>query len=150
MPRPADRRWRTPGRTVASLAVDTALEGKAYPTTSFEVDAAHVGTVRIRRRSDGAGRAADFLTAAEFGVFDPIVSDPELGLDFSRVVHGDQEYEWHRPVVVGETLDGPARGSPPSANEEATASSRSRPTLCDADGEPVATTRATMIERAAE
>ena len=45
-----------------------------------------------------------FATVAEFAVFRQIVSDPELDLDFARVVHGDQEYEWHRPPAVGETL----------------------------------------------
>ena len=33
-----------------------------------------------------------------------MVSDPRLGIDLSRVLHGEQEYRWSRPVVVGETL----------------------------------------------
>src|SRR5438876_989114 len=33
-----------------------------------------------------------------------VVLDQELGLDYSRVVHGEQEYEWSRPVHVGDVL----------------------------------------------
>ncbi|SDT71394.1 MaoC family dehydratase N-terminal domain-containing protein [Actinoplanes derwentensis] len=33
-----------------------------------------------------------------------IVSDPELGLDYSRVVHGDQKFVYTRPVVAGDAL----------------------------------------------
>jgi hypothetical protein len=31
-------------------------------------------------------------------------SDPELGLDFSRVVHRDQRFVHHRPIAVGDRL----------------------------------------------
>ncbi|HSJ49844.1 MAG TPA: MaoC family dehydratase N-terminal domain-containing protein, partial [Actinomycetota bacterium] len=44
------------------------------------------------------------VTAAEFAALAEVVGDPDLGLDYSRVVHGHQEYEWGRPLVVGETL----------------------------------------------
>ena len=33
-----------------------------------------------------------------------VVMDPELGLDYSRVVHGDQSFEYQRPVVAGDEL----------------------------------------------
>ncbi|HWG99945.1 MAG TPA: MaoC family dehydratase N-terminal domain-containing protein [Pilimelia sp.] len=33
-----------------------------------------------------------------------LVDDPELGLDFSRVVHGDQRFDYRRPVVAGDEL----------------------------------------------
>ena len=45
----------------------------------------------------------------EFSAFPRVVSDPELGLDFMRVVHGSQEYELRRPIVLGETLEVTAR-----------------------------------------
>lgn len=38
--------------------------------------------------------------AANQRVFD----DPELGLDFSRVVHGDQRFRYERPIVAGDRL----------------------------------------------
>jgi acyl dehydratase len=33
-----------------------------------------------------------------------IVTDPALGLDYSRVVHGDQRFVYTRPVVAGDSL----------------------------------------------
>ena len=33
-----------------------------------------------------------------------IISDPSLGLDYSRVVHGEQRFTYSRPVRVGDAL----------------------------------------------
>jgi acyl dehydratase len=33
-----------------------------------------------------------------------VLFDPELGLDFSRVVHGDQRFTHHRPICAGDAL----------------------------------------------
>ena len=33
-----------------------------------------------------------------------ILSDPSVGLDWSRVVHGDQKFEIHRPIVAGDVF----------------------------------------------
>jgi acyl dehydratase len=35
---------------------------------------------------------------------DAVLFDPALGLDFSRVVHGDQRFVHHRPIVAGDVL----------------------------------------------
>jgi hypothetical protein len=36
--------------------------------------------------------------------FQEILSNPEIGLDWSRVVHGDQRFEIKRPLVAGDLL----------------------------------------------
>ena len=36
--------------------------------------------------------------------FQEILSSPEIGLDWSRVVHGDQRFEIKRPIVAGDVL----------------------------------------------
>lgn len=33
-----------------------------------------------------------------------LLSHPEAGIDFSRVVHGDQKFEYSRPIVAGDEL----------------------------------------------
>jgi acyl dehydratase len=33
-----------------------------------------------------------------------MIDDPDLGLDFNRVVHGDQKFAYHRPVRAGDVL----------------------------------------------
>ena len=37
-----------------------------------------------------------------------MAGDPELGLDYSRVLHAEQEYEWRRPLGIGETISAEA------------------------------------------
>ena len=120
--------------------------GKRYPSTTMTVD-----PERVRAFAEAVGQTAPgvpptFATVAEFAVFGQIVSDPELDLDFARVVHGDEEYVWHRPPAVGETLVVASR----------IAAIRERGghgfvtiemDLMSAAGEPVATAHATMIER---
>ena len=34
----------------------------------------------------------------------PALFDPEIGLDFARMVHGEQEFTWHAPVVAGDEI----------------------------------------------
>jgi acyl dehydratase len=34
----------------------------------------------------------------------PTVLDPKVGIDFSRMVHGGQEFIWHKPVVAGDEI----------------------------------------------
>jgi acyl dehydratase len=34
----------------------------------------------------------------------PAVLDPEVGVDFSRLVHGAQEFTWGEPVVAGDEI----------------------------------------------
>ena len=33
-----------------------------------------------------------------------LIEDPESGIDFSRVVHADQRFTHHRPIVAGDRL----------------------------------------------
>ena len=33
-----------------------------------------------------------------------IIDDPELGMDYSRVVHGDQRFAYERPITAGDEL----------------------------------------------
>jgi acyl dehydratase len=44
------------------------------------------------------------LTKLQIAASGHVVADQDLGLDYTRVVHGEQEFEWTRHPVVGETL----------------------------------------------
>jgi acyl dehydratase len=35
-----------------------------------------------------------------------LLADPDAGVDFSRVVHGDQRFSYSRPIVAGDELTG--------------------------------------------
>ena len=45
-----------------------------------------------------------FPTVAALPASRQLQDDPELGLDYSRVVHGDQRFTYTRPVVAGDEL----------------------------------------------
>jgi len=38
------------------------------------------------------------------GASHQVVKDPALGLDYSRVVHGNQRFSYTRPIVAGDEL----------------------------------------------
>ena len=88
-----------------------------------------------------------FPTAAEFSVIPDVVADPELELDFSRVLHGTQEYEFHRPLEEGEHLL--IRTRIDSIREmRGNAFLVLVTELVDPGGEIVCVARPTMVERA--
>ncbi len=50
-----------------------------------------------------------FLTTLSFRRPSSPVLDPDLGLDYSLVVHGEQKFVLHRPVYAGDALVGSTR-----------------------------------------
>ena len=123
-------------------------EGTVYPDVAFVVDPERVARFRAVFGQDD-GVPPTFLTAAEFSVLPGVVGDPRLGLDFTRVLHGTQEYTYERPVRVGETLavrariDGVRRKG---INGFLTLVME----FLDDEGALVATARSVMIERGAD
>ncbi len=88
-----------------------------------------------------------FLTVLNFrfALEGPVV-DPDLGLDYSRVVHGEQHFEHHRPVRAGDVL------SLVSRIEDIKDAGRNELIamvleVTDAQGEKVATLRSTIVSR---
>jgi acyl dehydratase len=45
-----------------------------------------------------------FAAVYSWSALAPVVLDPEVGIDFSRMVHGGQEFTWHEPVVAGDEI----------------------------------------------
>ena len=127
--------------------MNAELEGRVYPTISFTVEAEHVRRFAAAVGDDPDPVPPTFVTAAEIiSGLDRAVADPDLGLDFTRVVHGEEEYEWFRPLLVGETL------SVSTSIESARAKGGHgfltlRTEVLDAAGRTVAIARSTMIER---
>ena len=83
--------------------MNPAAEGKRYPPVSAEVSADRLEAFRAVFGID-AGVPPTFATTVEYEAFVQAIHDPELALDFSRVVHGSQEFEHVRPLRPGETV----------------------------------------------
>jgi acyl dehydratase len=102
------------------MPLNRDLRGKVYDPVEYTVDPervrrfAHaIGEDAPAFRDDDSARAAGFagqlapptfVAAMNIAVSGQAVQDPDLGLDYSRVVHGAMEYEWERPARAGEAL----------------------------------------------
>ena len=76
-----------------------------------------------------------------------LLSGPDAGIDFSRVVHGDQRFSFTRPIVAGDELTATLRVSGVKSlggNSMVTAES----TIVDAGGAHVVTAVSTLVVRA--
>lgn len=103
------------------MPLDQSFTGRSYPPSApYQVGrekirefAVAVGATDPLHHDVEAAKAAGYadvvapptfpivITMAALGV---IMFDPELGVDFSRVVHGDQRFAYERPVVAGDEL----------------------------------------------
>jgi acyl dehydratase len=45
-----------------------------------------------------------FAAVYKWRAMGPAVLDPQIGIDFSRLVHGAQDFTWHLPVVAGDEI----------------------------------------------
>jgi acyl dehydratase len=102
------------------LAPKTDAVGKTYPPVSYAVGrekvrefAAAVGEqnplyhdVDAAREAGHADVVAPPMFAVVFGgrAIAPALFDPEVGIDFARMVHGGQEFVWGPPVVAGDEI----------------------------------------------
>jgi acyl dehydratase len=45
-----------------------------------------------------------FAAVYSWRAMGPAVLDPSVGIDFTRLVHGAQDFTWHAPVVAGDEI----------------------------------------------
>lgn len=103
------------------MAIDTAYVGRSFPypqpyvvgVEKIREFAAAIGETAAVCTDRAAARAAGyadlvapptFAIVVAAGAQDAILFGTDLGVDFSRVVHGDQRFEHHRPIVAGDEL----------------------------------------------
>jgi len=103
------------------MALDQSFVGRSYPPTEpYEVGrekirefAVAVGDTNPVYTDPEAAKALGhpdviapptFVFAITFKAAGDVVADPRLGLDYSRVVHGDQKFAYVRPVRAGDRL----------------------------------------------
>jgi acyl dehydratase len=102
------------------MALNQELKGKEYQEVEFTVDRERVlqfdeaiGEDNPVFRDADAAKAAGFddqvapptfATVMQIMTSGQVVLDQELGLNYALVVHGEQEYEWSRPLKVGDKL----------------------------------------------
>jgi acyl dehydratase len=145
------------------MALEPGLVGRSYPPSAvYEVGrekiaefAAALGDPDPVYRDPAAARAVGhpdviapptFAIVLSLGAGNVVVDDPDVGLDYSRVVHGEQRFTHHRPVRAGDRLI----ATPSIAAVRSVAGNdmlTTRVDLTTEDGEPVCTTTSMLVAR---
>lgn len=92
------------------MALNQAFLNRSYPSketfkvTKDQIDnfAKSIGDSNLYI-SEGFA-SPTFLISIQMGAMQVALFDPELGLDWNKVVHGEQSFEYKKPVKVGDEL----------------------------------------------
>ena len=147
------------------MALDRELVGRSYPPSAvYEVGRAKIAEFAGAIGADDpvhadadAARATghpDVIAPPTFAIVVSleaafvVLNDPEVSLDYSRVVHGEQKFIHHRPIRAGDrlvattTIDAVRSVA---GNDLLT----TRVDLATEDGEPVCTATSMLVARGA-
>jgi acyl dehydratase len=148
------------------MAVNARFIGRTYPPTQpyavgrekIREFAEAVGAVDVVHIDPAAARARgyrDVIAPPTFAVViaqkcdRQFITDPEAGVDYSRLVHGEQRFVHHRPITAGDEIVGVLTvDSVKSAGGSSMVTTRSE--LSTIEGEPVCTATSTAVIRGGE
>lgn len=103
------------------MAVNPAVQGKTYPSIAPYVvsrakiaefamaigatDAVHTDPqiAQARGYADVIAPPTYAISIAQRAEY-AVVADPAAAIDYSRVVHGEQKFDHHRPLVAGDEI----------------------------------------------
>jgi acyl dehydratase len=145
------------------MALNRDFIGRSYPSAApYEVSrvkirefAAAIGDdnpIYLDREAAKAAGHPDVVAPPTFPIVftltgaSEVLSDPDFGLNFAMVVHGEQRFEYRRPIYAGDELWHTSMISEIRSvgrNEFLTVKSE----VTAADGELVCTTYNTIVER---
>ncbi len=144
------------------MPVNAEFVGRTYPPTAPYA----VGSAKIREFAEAVGSTdpvhvdrevatargyRDVIAPPTFAVLiaqqcdAQLINDPDAGIDFTRVVHGEQKFAHHRPITAGDDIVGVLTvDSVKQAGGHAMVTTR---TELSADDEPVCTATSTIVIR---
>jgi acyl dehydratase len=148
------------------MSVNADFQGREYPpTTPYVVSAA-----KIAEFAEAVGSTDPVHTDAQVAQargYDVVIApptfavliaqrcdrqlilDPEAGIDYSRVVHGEQRFAHHRPLMAGDAVVGTLHvDTVREAGGHAMVTTRTE--LTTTAGEPVCTATSTIVIRGGE
>jgi len=151
---------------VVAMAVNADLVGHSYPPQGpYAVDAPMLAAFATAVGShDPVHTSADAALAAGYrDVVAPptfavtlaqrcdaqLIEDPAAGIDYSRVVHGEQRFVHHRPIAAGDQVMGALTvDAVRQAGGHAMVTTRTE--LTTTDGEALCTSTSTIVVRGGE
>lgn len=144
----------------------SSLEGRVYPGAEpFELGREHirdfaraVGVTNPIHHDVEAAKAAGWRDLVAPATFAAAVAqrsewilwrDPEVGIDFHRVVHGEERIEKQRPLIAGDVI-GVTLTVERVREVRGNAMITTRAELSDAENEPIATVWSMIVVRGDE
>lgn len=145
------------------MSINPELQGRSYPTgATYDVGREKIREFALAVKAThpahfdvDAARAlghADLVAPPTFAIIvaqradAQLIEDPESGIDFSRVVHAEQRFTHHRPIVAGDALVAELHVDSVRAMGGG-AMITTRAEISTAAGEPVATTISAILVR---
>ncbi|MGI8717879.1 MAG: FAS1-like dehydratase domain-containing protein [Lapillicoccus sp.] len=147
------------------MPVNAQLAGRSYPPTAPYA----VGAAKIREFAEAVGAVdpvhVDRSVATSRGYRDVIapptfavliaqqcdaqlVRDPDAGIDYSRVVHGEQTFVHHRPITAGDEVVAVLHvDSVRAAGGHTMVTTRTELSTSAEPGQPLCTTTSTIVIR---
>lgn len=155
--------WASPTNKLARVPVNPQLQGRVFPPVAPYL----VGREKVREFARAvlatsplhfdptAATAAGYSDVVAPPTFPVVVqeatlaqllAEPDGGIDFTRVVHGEQRFTYTRPVVAGDELTATLSVTSIKSlggNDMVTAESR----IVDPNGDHVVTAISTLVVR---
>ena len=124
------------------------MAGRVYPVVKFEIEPQRVAEVARAIGADPEDGVPPTVAAVySLGVTAPhLFMDDEAAVDFARLLHAEQEFEWHRHPRVGETVTSQGRVASDTSRRGMRFVSFETDTT-DASGEPICKSRALFVIR---
>src|SRR5215469_1222570 len=145
------------------MAINPEFAGKTFPPTEpYQVSreklrefADAIGDTNPVYRSPAAAQEAGYPDVIAPPTFPGVISvassskalaDPGLNLNYAMVVHGEQRFEYSRPIVAGDVVT--AQSTISSIRDVGSLSMMTTTTeIRTVDGEHVCTAHSTLVER---
>lgn len=124
------------------------VAGRTYPAVRFDIEPGRVAEFARAVGADPAqGVPPTFAAVYSLGVTAPqLFGDEDAAVDFGKLLHAEQEFEWSRQPKVGETVVSTGRVASDSARRGIRFVSFETETV-DEEGSPVCRSRALFVIR---
>ncbi len=126
----------------------TAVAGRTYPAVQFEIDPDRVADFARAIGADPAEGVPPTFAAVYslYATAPQLFADEDAAVDFGRLLHAEQEFEWSRHPRAGETVTSKGRVASDTSRRGMRFVSFETETT-GADGSPVSTSRALFVIR---
>ena len=81
-------------------AIGRTFKGAEVSITQSEIDA----FCAVLGEQDTSIAPPTFSIRISLSQYESILTQPEIGVDWTRLVHGDQKFEIYRPIVAGDVF----------------------------------------------